>query len=93
MPSWSLIIGFLVIVGLSAAAYVFAPKGENQTYVSLLSALDFQDCAKSKVARTALETTYKQKLTSPGYGEVHSYSVSPVVISCGVSKTEDEEHG
>lgn len=31
---WSLLIGLIVIVGLSAAAYFFSPKGENQTYVS-----------------------------------------------------------
>jgi hypothetical protein len=30
---WSIIIGLLVVVSMSVAAWVFAPKGENQTYV------------------------------------------------------------
>ncbi len=30
---WSILIGLLVVVLLSVAAWVFAPKGENQTYV------------------------------------------------------------
>jgi len=30
--SWSLIIGLVVIIGLSVAAWLLSPKGENQTY-------------------------------------------------------------
>ncbi|KAL2872313.1 ATPase, V0 complex, subunit E1/e2 [Aspergillus lucknowensis] len=28
---WSLLIGLIVVVGLGIAAWVFSPKGENQT--------------------------------------------------------------
>ncbi|KAL4761959.1 ATPase, V0 complex, subunit E1/e2 [Aspergillus foveolatus] len=28
---WSLIIGFIVVVAAAVAAWVFSPKGENQT--------------------------------------------------------------
>ncbi|EXJ90222.1 hypothetical protein A1O1_03321 [Capronia coronata CBS 617.96] len=31
---WSLIIGLVVIVALSAGAWFLSPKGENQTYGS-----------------------------------------------------------
>lgn len=33
--SWSLLIGLVVIVALSAGAYFLSPKGENQTYVDI----------------------------------------------------------
>ncbi|KAL1879353.1 hypothetical protein VTK73DRAFT_7084 [Phialemonium thermophilum] len=27
---WSIIIGFVIVVGLAVAAWIFSPKGENQ---------------------------------------------------------------
>ncbi|KAL3447575.1 hypothetical protein BJX65DRAFT_93004 [Aspergillus insuetus] len=31
--SWSLLIGLIVVVAAGVAAWLFSPKGENQTYV------------------------------------------------------------
>ena len=30
---WSIIIGLVIVVGMSVASWFFAPKGENQVYV------------------------------------------------------------
>ena len=30
---WSIIVGLIVIIALSIAAWIFSPKGENQVYV------------------------------------------------------------
>jgi hypothetical protein len=35
MPSWSVVFVAIVIGVLCVAGYVFAPKGDNQTYKSL----------------------------------------------------------
>ncbi|KAE8387559.1 hypothetical protein BDV23DRAFT_160887 [Aspergillus alliaceus] len=32
---WSLIIGLIIIVIASVVAWIFSPKGDNQTYISL----------------------------------------------------------
>lgn len=34
LSSWSIIIGLVVVVLASVAAWFFAPKGETQTYVT-----------------------------------------------------------
>ena len=33
---WSILIGLIIVVALSGAAWVFSPKGETQTYVQTL---------------------------------------------------------
>ncbi|ETN42657.1 uncharacterized protein HMPREF1541_01814, partial [Cyphellophora europaea CBS 101466] len=42
--SWSLIIGLLVVVALSIAAWVLSPKGENQTVWRSTLVLSFASC-------------------------------------------------
>ena len=37
LDRWSILIGLIVVVAASGAAWVFSPKGETQTYVATLS--------------------------------------------------------
>lgn len=41
---WSILIGLIVVVALSAAAYFFSPKGENQTVWRSTLILSFASC-------------------------------------------------
>ncbi|OBT76507.1 hypothetical protein VF21_03994 [Pseudogymnoascus sp. 05NY08] len=42
--SWSILIGFVVIVLASVAAWFFSPKGENQTVWRSTLILSFASC-------------------------------------------------
>ena len=59
---WSLIIGLIVVVVLSVAAYIFSPKGENLTLVTSLKLIPF--------------ITYVADRDSTESGAVHSSSLS-----------------
>lgn len=87
---WSLLIGLIVIVGLSAAAFFFSPKGENQTYVSFYLVWSLHVCAWETYwpAPSLIEQPKEHSLTQDiVYGEAHLYSPLLAATLCGVSTT------
>jgi hypothetical protein len=73
--SWSILIGLLVVVLASVAAWVFAPKGENQTYVSLLPRPTSISHEGYRFAPTGYILAWNEEMltyVTIGYGDQHS---------------------
>lgn len=45
---WSVIVGLIICVALGVVSYIFAPKGENQTYVNFPSVTTLQSPDRAK---------------------------------------------
>ncbi|KAK4868349.1 hypothetical protein LT330_007071 [Penicillium expansum] len=57
---WSLVIGLIIIIAFSTAAWFLSPKGDNQTYSFLLKlqALENTDSAFLSLFRSTLILTF-----------------------------------
>lgn len=75
---WSLLIGLIVVVGAAVAAWVFSPKGDNQTYASISLSyltLPYLPCVRcGSYVYIILQISDANGIWSKDFGEARSFS-------------------